>query len=135
MYTYFLTACSLSLLVIIILLVIIPICNVFNVIILALVMSLMKFEFPWTCTTPRKSLKIHKMSSCFVGFFGFFCMFSSLAFSQCFSFPQDLQATHKYKNLQKMKLGKDIWLPITWSNPYNFLTIVVQHCRLHQMIS
>ena len=43
-----------------------------------------------------------------------------------FSFP-DLQAAHKYKSLYlKMKLGKDIWLPITWLNPYNFLTAVVK---------
>ena len=33
----------------------------------------------------------------------------------------DLQKTDKYKNLQlKMKLTKDIWLPISWSNPYSY---------------
>ena len=32
----------------------------------------------------------------------------------------DLQATDEYKNLRlKMKLEIDIWLAISWSNPYN----------------
>lgn len=29
-----------------------------------------------------------------------------------------------------MKLGKGSWLPISWWNPYNFLTAAVQHHRL-----
>ena len=29
-----------------------------------------------------------------------------------------------------MKLVEDVWLPISWSNLYNFLTVLVQHCRL-----
>ena len=47
-----------------------------------------------------------------------------------FSFP-DRQVTDKYKNLcLRMKLGKNIGLPISWSNPYNFSAAVVQHPRL-----
>ena len=65
-------ACSLSLLVIIILLVIIPICNVFNMMILGLAMPSNKFEFPWTCTTPWKSVKIQKMPSLVCGSFACF---------------------------------------------------------------
>ena len=43
----------------------------------------------------------------------------------------DLQAAHKYKKLRlKMKLGKDISLPITLSKPCNILTAVVSHPRL-----
>ena len=46
------------------------------------------------------------------------------------SFP-DLKVAHNYKNFcLKMKLRKYIWLPITWSNLYNFWATVVQHCRL-----
>ena len=50
----------------------------------------------------------------------------------CILTPWDIFLIHKYKNLHlvKMKLGKDIWLPISWSNPYKLLTTVVQHCRL-----
>ena len=33
-----------------------------------------------------------------------------------------------------MKLGKDIRLDNWWSNPYDFLTAVVQHCSLDQCI-
>ena len=53
-----------------------------------------------------------------------------------FSFP-GLQAIDDYKNLRlKMKLGKGICLPFSWSNPYNFLTTVVQHRRLdHGILS
>ena len=85
----------------------------------------------WSCTTPRKSMKIQKM---FVLVCGLFCILL-IPHHTCivlifFSFP-DLLVTDKYKNVSlKMKLGKDIWPPMSWSNRYTFLSLVVQHHRL-----
>ena len=52
-----------------------------------------------------------------------------------FCSSSDLQAIDKYENLRlKIKLGKDNWLPISYSNFYNFLRAVIQHRRLDDAI-
>ena len=62
-----------------------------------------------------KSVKVQKMSFVICGSFESYYNVLML-----FSFS-DLKAAHEYKNVcLKMKLRKNIWLPITWSNPYNF---------------
>ena len=83
----------------------------------------------WTCITPWESVKIRKMFSLVCGFFCILMLCANI-----FSFP-DLQAAHKYKNLPlKLKLEKNIWLPILCLNPYNFFSVVVQHRRLNHGI-
>ena len=91
----------------------------------------------WISLDLHKPMKIRENpENAFLGLWGFFACFSHLHFLNVFLFPRTFrQPINKYENLhQKMKLEKDIWLSVIWPNPYNFLTMVVQHGRLHQVI-